>query len=170
MRVSIRSRTFACVRVCRVAVLIGSLAVAACVHHAAPPRRAPRCLADVLYFGRNIPGHGRPDSAFVSSAEWHAFADTAFRRWLPNGSSETDAEGRYVADGRWVAESTKVVTIVHIRCAGARCQHRLGDGALSPPVQSGERWPLAVAAAIESLRVVTSFSVRRCRRKPSPPS
>lgn len=114
MRVSIRSRTFACVRVCRVAVLIGSLAVAACMHHAAPPRRAPRCLADVLYFGRNIPGRGRPDSAFVSSAEWHAFADTAFRRWLPNGSTETDAEGRYVADGRWVAESTKVVTIVHI--------------------------------------------------------
>jgi hypothetical protein len=50
----------------------------------------------------------------VSSAEWHAFADTAFQRWLPNGSTETDAEGRYVADGQWVAESTKVVTIVHI--------------------------------------------------------
>ena len=114
MHVATRSRTFACVRVCRIAVLINSLAVAACVHHATPPRRAPRCLADVLYFGRSIPGGGRPDSAFVSATEWHAFADRAFRRWLPNGSTKSDAEGRYVADGQWVAESTKVVTIVHI--------------------------------------------------------
>jgi Protein of unknown function (DUF3574) len=101
-------------RVCRAAVVIGWLGVDACVHHAPPARLAPRCLADVLYFGRNIAGGGRPDSAFVSSAEWHAFADTAFRRWLPNGSTETGAEGRYVADGRWVAESTKVVTVVHV--------------------------------------------------------
>jgi Protein of unknown function (DUF3574) len=102
------------VRLCRAVVLIGCLGVDACVHHAPPGRRASRCLVDVLYFGRNIAGGGRPDSAFVSSVEWHAFADTVFRRWLPNGSTETDALGRYVADGQWVAESTKVVTIVHI--------------------------------------------------------
>jgi hypothetical protein len=69
---------------------------------------------DVLYFGRNIAGSTRPDSAVVSPAEWRRFADTAFRRWLPNGSTEADAKGRYVVRGQWMAESTKVVTVVHI--------------------------------------------------------
>ena len=74
---------------------------------------APRCLADALYFGRNIAGLGRPDSAMVSESDWRAFADDAFRRWIPNGLTEADAGGRYLVDNVWVAESTKVVTIVH---------------------------------------------------------
>ena len=41
------------------------------------------------------------------------FADDAFRRWVPSGSTETDAVGRYALDKAWVAESTKVVTVVH---------------------------------------------------------
>jgi hypothetical protein len=96
------------------AVAMSCAIATACVHHAAPARGAPRCIADVLYFGRNIAGGGRPDSAIVSSAAWSAFADSAFRRWLPGGSTETDAEGRYLSDGQWVAESTKIVTVVHI--------------------------------------------------------
>lgn len=69
---------------------------------------------DILYFGRNVPGGGRADSSVVSSAAWRAFVDEAFPRWLPSGSTETDAQGRYLAAGQWVAESTKVVTVVHL--------------------------------------------------------
>lgn len=109
-----RLRTPCWARTCRAQVLVGCIVAAACAHHAPPGRAAPGCVADVLYFGRNIAGGGRPDSAVVSAADWRAFIDSAFRRWLPTGSTETDAEGRYVADGHWVAESTKVVTVVHI--------------------------------------------------------
>jgi hypothetical protein len=99
--------------VCRSLTLACCIAVIACAHHAPAILEAPRCVADVLYFGRNIAGLGRPDSAVVSDTDWRAFADDAFRRWVPSGLTETDAAGRYLADNVWVTESTKVVTIVH---------------------------------------------------------
>ena len=80
------------------------------VHSAAP---AAACVVDVLYFGRNVPGGGKPDSAIVSQRDWRVFADSAFPHWVPEGSTEIDGVGRYVDGGRLVAESTKVVTVMH---------------------------------------------------------
>jgi hypothetical protein len=91
----------------------GCLAGGACAHHVQSTPEAPRCVADVLYFGRNIAGATRPDSGVVSQGQWREFADDAFRRWIPSGLTESDAAGRYLVDNAWVAESTKVVTIVH---------------------------------------------------------
>jgi hypothetical protein len=95
------------------------LAAAACVVTLACVRQASwrsasiHCVADALYFGRDIPGAGRPDSAYVSAAAWRAFADEALPHWFPDGSTETDANGRFISAGVTVAESTKVVTIIH---------------------------------------------------------
>jgi hypothetical protein len=97
----------------RALVAFGCLMGSACTHHLPPAPASPRCVADVLYFGRNIAGAARPDSAAVSQSDWRAFVDDAFRRWIPSGSTEADAAGRYVVDNALVAESTKVVTVVH---------------------------------------------------------
>lgn len=97
----------------RALVAFGCLMSSACTHHLQPAPASPHCVADVLYFGRNIAGAARPDSAVVSQSDWRAFVDDAFRRWIPTGSTETDATGRYVVDNASVAESTKVVTVVH---------------------------------------------------------
>lgn len=78
----------------RALALAGCVAGAACAHHAPEMVEAPRCVTDVLYFGRNIAGLGRADSAVVSESDWRAFADDAFRRWIPSGLTEADAAGR----------------------------------------------------------------------------
>jgi len=70
-------------------------------------------VSEALFFGRNIPGAGRPDSAEVSAAEWRQFADDVLSRWLPSGSTTMDGEGRYSDGGRPMTESTKVVIVVH---------------------------------------------------------
>ncbi len=94
-------------------VAVGCLVAGACTPHLHPAPASPQCVADVLYFGRNIAGVARPDSAVVSQSDWRAFVDDAFRRWIPSGSTEADAAGHYVVDDALVAESTKVVTVVH---------------------------------------------------------
>jgi hypothetical protein len=78
-----------------------------------------RCVSETLYFGRNIGGSGRPDSAQVTADEWRVYADSVLTRWIPEGSTTTDAEGRYMDNGQSVAESTKVVTVVHRPGLGA---------------------------------------------------
>jgi Protein of unknown function (DUF3574) len=110
-RASIRGTARLLRRALRVAAVT---ACAGCAHHVASMLDAPHCVADVLYFGRNIAGAGRPDSAVLSQDQWRQFADDAFRRWIPGGSTETDAAGRYTLDNAWVAESTKIVTVVHV--------------------------------------------------------
>jgi hypothetical protein len=87
--------------------------IGACAHRVGSSPTLPTCAVDVLYFGRNIRGGGKPDSAVVSQREWRVFADSAFPRWAPEGSTEVDGVGRYVQGGQLVAESTKVVTIMH---------------------------------------------------------
>jgi len=94
-------------------VAFGCLVSSACTPHLQPSPTASQCVADVLYFGRNIAGAAHADSAVVSQSDWRVFADDAFRRWMPTGLTETDAAGRYLADNAWVTESTKVVTVVH---------------------------------------------------------
>jgi hypothetical protein len=95
------------------AAMLACVGIAACAHHVSAGVTTSSCAVDVLYFGRNIAGGGRSDSAIVSQREWRVFADSAFPRWVPGGSTEVDAVGRYLAGGRLVAESTKVVTIMH---------------------------------------------------------
>lgn len=93
-------------------LLIG--AALACARGAAvPPSPQPvSWVSETLFFGRNVAGAGRPDSARVSQAEWRGFADEVLARWLPNGYTVLDALGSYVDGGRSVAESTKVVIVV----------------------------------------------------------
>lgn len=97
-------------------LVAGALLVAGCAPRASTTSVIPRdrpWVQETFYFGRNIPGAGRPDSAVVSREQWDAFASATLAPAL-GGYTVVDAIGGFVDDrGRVVAESTKVVVWVH---------------------------------------------------------
>ncbi|MGE0336083.1 MAG: DUF3574 domain-containing protein [Gammaproteobacteria bacterium] len=75
---------------------------AACAPGAAPYVR------ETLYFGL-----GRPDGSRVSAADWRAFVADSILPRFPDGFTVSDAAGQWRGDAGPVAESTKVLVVLH---------------------------------------------------------
>jgi hypothetical protein len=77
------------------------------------PRRANAWIQETLYFGRDIPGQSRTDSAVVTDAQWRRFEEETLIPSL-GGYTVLDAFGTY-HDTRLgvVREPTKVVVYAH---------------------------------------------------------
>ncbi|HEX2778693.1 MAG TPA: DUF3574 domain-containing protein [Gemmatimonadaceae bacterium] len=78
-----------------------------------PAPRQAAWVQETLYFGRNIRGAARPDSAVVSDEQWDRFVAATLIPEL-GGFTVTDAQGTY-SDDRFgiVREPTKVVVYAH---------------------------------------------------------
>lgn len=99
----------------RLAVLLGSLMLAACTPALAvapgarPDDAATDWVSDRLFFGRDIPGGGS-----VSEEEWAAFLAEVVTPRFPDGLTVLRGEGQWLgANGAVVREPSFVVEVNH---------------------------------------------------------
>jgi len=108
-------------RVAAAGALLAALALGGCRldlvrEHPLGCRAGEEALArDTLYFGRTL-----PDGGDVDDAAWRRFEDDVLAPAFPRGYSVLQASGRWRgADGRALAERSRIVIVVHADDAAA---------------------------------------------------